>query len=46
MKIYKLTLKMSTLNKNIMLINILLTLINTILDIIIKLTIITDQLKV
>ena len=46
MKIYKLILKINTLNRNIILIDILLTLMNIILNIIIKLIIITDQLKV
>ena len=46
MKIYKLTFGISTLNKNIILIDILLTLINIILNIIIKLTIIINQFKV
>ena len=46
MEIYKLILRMGILNRNIMLTDILLTLINIILNIITKLTIITDQFKV
>ena len=46
MKIYKLTLKMGILNRNIILMNISLTLMNIILGIIIKLIIIMNQPKI